>query len=293
MFVSVYDKGWDRRPHGITDPRVRVTPLVNAGREGRTWLSHILDNYDKLAAWTYFAQGEPHQEPAEFLRRLKVPYRDTTGLTREYMPHFPPAWIKDQDAVEWHEVGDGGPPVEVRYGRAIYQGGRTKAQNEAWLRRLWAFFFQCPPPDPIEEWVYAYGAMYAVPRRRITDRPLEFWKWCHDVIARRENQEEHAWGSGYAFELLWPYLFGPAERYPIRLPDDDEARVTAEVANCPHASGSCGCGPVPRECSHPAMTPQVWARDCRDCPFRPALDWFPRTRGEEHDGRHHAAAGNL
>ena len=224
MFVHVYDNGHDKRPHRLTSPAVRVTPHLNAGREGRIWLEHFIRHYDDLPRWVYLAQGDPHQDPAEFRRRLKVPYTDTTGLTREYLPHFPPDWIKAKDVAEWHQPPDDGPPIEVRYGRAIHQGGHPKEHNEAWLRRAWAHFFACPPPDPIEDWTYAYGAMYAVPRRRITDRPIEFWRWCHDVIARPVNQEERSWGSGYVFELLWRYLLGDAERWPVRLPPPPPGR---------------------------------------------------------------------
>lgn len=277
MFVHVYDKGHDKTPHGLTDPSVRVTPLLNSGREGRTWLEHFIRHYDSLAEWTFLAQGEPHQDPAEFRRRLKVRYRDTTGLTREYMPDFPPRWKKDRDVVEWHQPDDGGPPVEVRYGRAIYQGVGDKASNEPWLRRIWAYFFACPAPDPIEDWVYAYGAMYAVPRHRILGRTVEFWRWCHDIIARPEQQREHDWGSGYAFEVLWPYLLGDAGRWPVRTPDAKATRVHAEVENCPFGSGPCGCAGKPRACAHPAQPGKVWARDCIDCPFRPELSWYPRS----------------
>lgn len=278
MLVHVYDKGHDRRPHGLTDPAVRVTPLANAGREGRTWIEHFIRHYDDLAEWTYLAQGEPHQEPGEFRRRLRVRYRDTTGLTREYLPDFPPRWIKDADLVEHHDPGDGGTPVEVRYGRAIYQGGRSRAENEPWLRRLWAYWFDCPPPDPIEDWTYAYGAMYAVPRHRITDRPLAFWRWAHDVIARREHQVEHSWGSGYAFELIWRYLLGDADRYPTRLPDADRYRAAMLAEACPDGSGHCGCGDKPRTCAHPMQRREVWINDCLDCPFRPRTAPARRSR---------------
>ena len=261
-FVTVYDKGHDRKPHRLDPARTRVVPLLNKGREGRTWLEHFLRHYDSLAEWTFLAQGEPHQEPGEFAARLKVRYRDTTALTREYMPHFPPRWIKDRDEVEWH----GG--VEVRYGRAIYQGGRSKAENEPWLRQLWPHFFAVPPPDPIEDWTYGYGAMYAVPRHRITARPIEFWRWCHDVIARPEHQVEHSWGSGYAFELIWRYLLGDADRYPVRMPEPDVARAGMLAELCPHGSGACGCGSEARRCVHPLMPDRVWRRDCLECPFK-------------------------
>ncbi len=255
-FISVYNKG----PDPISLPEaIRVVPLLNKGREGRTWLHHIITHYDDLADWTYLTQGEPHQNPAEFIARLDVSYPDTTSLTREYMPHFPPQAIKDQDVVEWH----GG--FEVRYGRAIYQGGRSPTQNEGWLSEIWPHFFACPIPDPLSEWIYGYGAMYAVPRHRITARPLAFWKWCHDVIARPEHQIEHSWGSGYAFEILWKYLFGDADRYPVRLPETDAAHLAMLADLCPWGTGPCGCGAAPRLCSRPDQPAHVWRSHCLQC----------------------------
>jgi hypothetical protein len=37
----------------------RHVALPNMGREGGTFLTHIVSNYDKLAEWTVFTQGEP------------------------------------------------------------------------------------------------------------------------------------------------------------------------------------------------------------------------------------------
>ncbi|KAJ3169711.1 hypothetical protein HK101_011444 [Irineochytrium annulatum] len=37
----------------------RIRQLPNLGREGATYLTHILDNYDALADWTLFTQAEP------------------------------------------------------------------------------------------------------------------------------------------------------------------------------------------------------------------------------------------
>ena len=263
LFVTVYDKGHDL---SLPSKPIRVVPLLNKGREGRTWLSHVIRHWDDLADWTYLAQGEPHQDPEEFERRLAVEYFDTTALTREYLPHFPPKAIKDQDVVEWH----GG--CEVRYGRAIFQGGRTPDQNESWLREVWGRFFTCPPPEPLSEWTYGYAAMYAVPRHRIKARPLSFWRWCHRIIAQPEHQAEHSWGSGYAFEVIWRYLFGDADLYPVRIPELDRIELGMLAEQCPHGSKSCGCEPeVPRSCSHPDRPDKVRLSDCLLCVSQSSL----------------------
>ena len=58
----------------------KVTPLPNIGREGETYLKHILGNWDTLAAQTVFLQADVHN-PRELYRRIHdyfVPER--TGM---------------------------------------------------------------------------------------------------------------------------------------------------------------------------------------------------------------------
>ncbi len=53
--AHVYHKG------GLSAPPFQVaqwTPLDNVGREGHTYLFHIVENYDHLADITYFLQGQ-------------------------------------------------------------------------------------------------------------------------------------------------------------------------------------------------------------------------------------------
>jgi hypothetical protein len=40
-------------------PPGNVVPLENVGREGHSWFTHITHNYDRLADFTVFLQGEP------------------------------------------------------------------------------------------------------------------------------------------------------------------------------------------------------------------------------------------
>ncbi len=257
--VTIYNKGPDDLdlPSGI-----EVVKLANRGREGRTWLSHFLRCRDTLADLTFVTQGDPHQSPNEFLARLSLDYDDTASLTSRYMPAFPPQWIKDRD-----EVADRDGSA-IRYGRAIYQGGRPQEDNESWLRRIWPYFFACPIPEPIGDWTYGYGAMYAIPYHRILDRSADFWSWCRDVIARPEHQAERTWGSGYAFELIWRFLLGDAGRYPVRdRPDPAVADLTVDACRF-ETTGRCGCDGSFRSCTQPIQPSQVRrALNCLDCPF--------------------------
>jgi hypothetical protein len=53
--ACIYNKGCDDL-QGIID---RVIPLDNVGREGNTYLHHIMEHYDKLTDKTIFMQGNP------------------------------------------------------------------------------------------------------------------------------------------------------------------------------------------------------------------------------------------
>ena len=57
---TVYNKGFmvDDR-HVGTVPNVSVVQLPNVGKEGHTWLWHIVNRYDSLAERTTFFQGSP------------------------------------------------------------------------------------------------------------------------------------------------------------------------------------------------------------------------------------------
>jgi hypothetical protein len=58
----------------------QVTLLPNIGREGQTYLHHILSQWDHLAKHTLFVQAEPHNQ-AEFLWRLQTYFNPShTGM---------------------------------------------------------------------------------------------------------------------------------------------------------------------------------------------------------------------
>ena len=46
-------------------------PLVNVGREPHTYYKHICDNYDNLADYTVFLQGNPFDHSPNIIERLK------------------------------------------------------------------------------------------------------------------------------------------------------------------------------------------------------------------------------
>jgi len=45
-------------------------PLPNVGREGHTYLTHIINNYDNLADINIFTQGNPFDHSTDFLNKI-------------------------------------------------------------------------------------------------------------------------------------------------------------------------------------------------------------------------------
>lgn len=254
--ATVYNKG--PRLDRPDDPRIDVIELPNRGREAGTWLHHICHNYHDLAAWTFFAQATPHAGPADLRHRVQIPYRDTTPLSPHYMAHWPGERVTKHDHVE---VIAG---TEIRWGSADWHGGREPDRNREWLAAVWRQYFLSPQPEPI--W-YGYGAEYAVPRHRITDRPLVFWRWLRDVCLRADHSPaaEQTATSGWGLECVWGYLWGDAAEHQThtihrRGSTEDRLRVAAEL--CPAATG-CSCGP--RTCGAPDRPGLVSIGDCHKC----------------------------
>lgn len=229
--VSLYDKSDEPYAVGRQCRRVR---LPNVGRESHSYAHHIVAHYDDLADVTYFAQGDAVEVHApDFIGRLAVEYADTTSLTERYREDWPPPGIKAQDRVESH----GG--FEVRYGNAMardgdrpYTSGWHEGRTQFFFPDAWPWVFSVPMPDPL--W-FGYGAMYAVPRRRLLGRPLGFWRWLLSEIERtpwqRDDWLPDAPLTGWQLEALWGYILGDTALYPHR-PD----RVIEEPAPAEYPS---------------------------------------------------------
>ena len=210
---TVYTKGGEAIPDAV--------PLPNVGREAHTMLWHIVNRWESLADWTFFAQADPFDHAPDFLERLTLRYDRATPPTRQYLPDIPTPEIKAADRVE-SVAGH-----EVRWGLGNYFGqfgGAARGRTQEWCERVWSQVFACPIPEQV--W-FGYGAMWAVPRESITRRPLEFWQWLLEQAAGPAGQsftdrdDAHPL-TAWAFELIWGYLWDDPEVHPHRTPWDSQ-----------------------------------------------------------------------
>ncbi|GME35593.1 hypothetical protein GTA08_BOTSDO12126 [Neofusicoccum parvum] len=82
--LFLYTKDEDMEPSDITElgnitDAFKIVKLPNYGREGETYLEHILLNWDTLARQTLFVQADVHN-PHEFFNRIQDYYSPNTGM---------------------------------------------------------------------------------------------------------------------------------------------------------------------------------------------------------------------
>ncbi|KAI0204528.1 hypothetical protein F4808DRAFT_456974 [Astrocystis sublimbata] len=152
-----------------------IRRLENVGREGETYLSHVLDSEQDWASHTMFIQAEPH-EPGYLQARLEDYFVEKTGfLSLSHVRNFCPSCDTCNDHSGWTEEGTilrdiferANPEQTCRDLSLTYRGQflvssrRMRNANDELLRevrarvvddehfgftleRSWGTLFQCP-----------------------------------------------------------------------------------------------------------------------------------------------------
>lgn len=152
-----------------------IRRLENAGREGDTYLSHVLDSEHNWASHTLFLQAEPH-DPGYLQARLEDYFvRETGFLSLSHVRNFCPSCDSCNDHSGWTEdgtvlrdiFGRSNPyktcqDISLTYrGQFVVSSHRMKQANRDLLRdlrsrllsderfgftleRSWGTIFQCP-----------------------------------------------------------------------------------------------------------------------------------------------------
>lgn len=196
VWLANVPTGWELTVYnkGTSDPAIprdgSVITLPNVGREGHTFLTHVIDRYDSLSDVTVFVQGNPfdHVEVHELLRIFSQPSQPTQPIGRWLVcdstgsPHHPGLPI---DAVAQTMN------VEVRYplgfvagamfrvakadilahAKAFYENARAiLLQHDLFgycLERLWPAIWRYAEPEPIDD---VWGVLYT--HHQVADKVL-------------------------------------------------------------------------------------------------------------------------
>jgi hypothetical protein len=149
-YITLYNKGDD-----IIDNAI---PLKNIGREPHTYLHHIINNYDNLANYTIFLQGNPfdhiypHQDQQERL----------FNLLNDII-------FNDKQIGDFYKILACVITGDYEYIREPYH---MECPNivDAYVK----VFDRLPAEG--ETYTYASGAQFVVSKKAIHSRPIEFYK---------------------------------------------------------------------------------------------------------------------
>jgi hypothetical protein len=174
--VLIYDKSGK---YTKTQPEHTVVRLENVGREGETYLNHIISNYDSLNEYTLFIQDDTEQH---------IPnYMAFTDACKEAMEDtqfklFACSWRK------------GGAP----HSREIIDGMcglHTFSSKDAIKRACELHGIHLPA-----RYVTPVSAFFICHRDRIRARPLKFYVDLREWLLQSEK-------NGFVLEHLWKIIF--------------------------------------------------------------------------------------
>lgn len=154
-----------------------VIPLINKGREGETFLRHIVENYDKLDDITVFLQGDPFDH-------LTI----LTGWQGNVQDELKPLISKKINS-EITALSEFATFYQIKYN---VPGNTNNSKTHLYCMKYFNErhnYFTVSP-----------SAQYIVPKKHILSRSLEFWKTLHEAIYTDEL-------DGYAMENLWWLAF--------------------------------------------------------------------------------------
>mmetsp|Transcript_139186 Transcript_139186/g.259562 ORF Transcript_139186/g.259562 Transcript_139186/m.259562 type:complete len:374 (+) Transcript_139186:125-1246(+) len=176
----------------------RLVELPNLGREGDSYVEHIIANYDNLAEYTAFTQGGGEHNGVKAINFLKD--FQPTGVDKT-SPLIPMVFCDAETHryFLYRDMDKGEPKAEQPLEYQFEYFPQFDIANR--VRKLYTYLFggsACHVPAP----VFAAGAQFIVHRDAIRAKPLAFWKMLRDNLVKWPN-------FGYDLERMWLFVFDP------------------------------------------------------------------------------------
>jgi hypothetical protein len=159
--LAIYNKGPSLNSLSIT--------LPNVGREGHTYLYHIIHNYDTLSEYTMFLQGNPFDH---------TPYLYDIIQSNEWKKPF-------------HIIS-----------KLIYHVNIAYDPNDINLQMIPYFNMIFNRNKSNHPFYFGAGAQFCVSRETIRSRPVHFYQKIYEMLNKDINPIE-----GFILERFWPMIF--------------------------------------------------------------------------------------
>ena len=222
--IIIYNKG------PTLSSKHKVIDLPNNGREGGTYLDHIINNYNNLHDYTIFIQGDPFEHSPDLISTITKYYENFT----DYQP-LSWRWKENDKKCNWFESVNktGIPPMEIRDLTRVFHIDSNKIHcelldenfncvfpliwedggfNHHLIPRLierndiktsvlkWIYKKLGLKKEPPQYFMWNFSANFGVSKRRIHKHSAKFYQKVKDFLLEHEDH-------GYLLERLWYHLF--------------------------------------------------------------------------------------
>ena len=190
--ATIYSKGGE-----ANSPPVPCHALPNIGREGHTYLHHIVANYDTLADVTIFLQGHIDDHISISLRELKKRSLATKPGHVTTFPFRELELFDHWDGIPW----DNYPSWKKWTSMKSVKAAMTPGQ-------YWQHFF---PGSPVPDCVgFQPGALFAVHKDTIRRHPHDLYKNLLQTFFLGDMADINP-ETGHLMERFWLAIWDPEE----------------------------------------------------------------------------------
>ncbi len=182
--IIIYNKGEEL----INEGDFNIKKLPNLGRESHTWLTHIVNNYDKLDKYNIFLQGKlddlncmAYPNPEDYINGLNL-----NGFSVSRLGLLGPLHWSNNVGIENNK----------KYKKQWSRGEIFPSKLS--FRKFSKKFF---PEIPFIV-ATSYGGCFAVSRDLIRNYELGFYESMLKYVSQNSNPIE-----GHYLERLWCYMF--------------------------------------------------------------------------------------
>ena len=211
--VIIYNKG----KHDLFFPQENITivPLENIGREGHTYLHHIITHYHQLADKTFFLQGHPfdHSEQLLELICMHAEYAPLQSLSGYYIKDK----IPSKEVFDRYKRSLGGAYYAVYpitqdlsivdyFDAPLFTGTiYVYKMKHSCAGIIPHFMERCKLNVPRRDvYSFIFAGLFAVNRDRILHHPVSQYETIKKELLRYNC---HGGREGYVLERLWHTLF--------------------------------------------------------------------------------------
>lgn len=170
-----------------------IAPGSTRGRETASYLSYLIDNYDKLPEYSIFVHakhGQWHNDvgsrTADVLKSLRFQHINATGFVNIRCSLFPgcPVSVNPLDPTEY----------DIR-----------NRDTRAFFAEIYMELFDVPREQVPRHIGNVCCTQFAVTRARILQRPKSDYE---RMLRWADHTHEGDFGVGWVFEKLWDIIFG-------------------------------------------------------------------------------------